>query len=99
MPVPASLNDYDIYIPEEEIYVIKGVAKMISTNKIPTKDDYYLLDRKYDSKDVPKELGGDKDPGDIEIPVWVYSPAAPIFIFGIGGLLCLALMGFFASRK
>lgn len=87
-----TLDDVAYFIPAEEMYIEDGCYKMKSTGKCPTDDDYYLYDETIDPINAPAEIGG------WGVPQWVYHPAAPCYIFGIGGLPAL-LAGMFIASK
>jgi len=95
--IPVSLSSYEVFIPEEEL-TMTGPVLMRSTLKPPTVNDYYLYSKRYDASDVLKKWGGTKEVGDTKIPMWLYHPAAPIWIFGIAGFPSM-LCGLFISSK
>ena len=85
-------ENYFIFIPAEELYVGKDSILLKSTDKPPTMKDYYLYDETISALNAPEEIGG------WGIPQWVYHPAAPTWIFGIGGLPALMVGMFIASK-
>lgn len=101
--IPVSLDNYAVFIPEEELEVTGGSMRMISTLEPPVANDYYLYNKTYDRKNVPKEFGGGNERKDDVIPKWLYHPAAPTLIFGAGaipGLLFMfGSMAFFGNRS
>lgn len=88
----SALDNYAVFIPAEEMYVEDGWYKIKTTGERPSDDDYYLYDETISPVNVPVEVGG------WGIPQWIYHPAAPIWIFGIGGLPALLGGMFIASR-
>lgn len=83
--IPASLDNYAVFIPEKEMYIIGGSLFMHSTDEPPVANDYYLYDETYDEKAYNNKA-------DV-IPKWLYHPAAPVLIFGAGAIPGLLVMG------
>ena len=65
---------------------------MKSTGERITDDDYYIYNKPYSPANVSIEAGG------WGCPEWVYHPASPTYIFGIGALPAL-LGGMFVASK
>ena len=83
-----------IFIPAEEMYVdSEGWRHMKATGKrIDLWEDSYIYNETYDPINVSVEDGGSG------VPTWVYHPASPTWIFGIGGLPALLGGAFIASK-
>jgi len=92
--------DYSFHYDKVTGMVVRNVPErdkwwiwvMKTTGKPPTDDDYYLYDETIDPINAPVEAGGSG------VPQWVYHPASPVYIFGIGGLPVL-LGGMFVASK
>lgn len=87
-------SESSIFIPAEEIVVIDGWKCMKSTGKItePFGEDGYIYDETVAPANVARADGG------YGVPQWIYHPAAPVYIFGAGGMLAL-LGGMFIAKS
>lgn len=87
-----ALDDVAHFIPADELMIVDGIYKMKPDGKDITDDDYYLYDEVVNHLNAPSSAGG------WGMPQWVYHPAAPCYIFGLGGLPAL-LGGMFIASK
>jgi hypothetical protein len=87
-----SLDDKALFIPAEEIMVVNGIKCMKPDGREINNDDFYMYDEVVNHMNAPSSAGG------WGMLTWVYHPAAPTWIFGIGGLPAL-LGGMFIASK
>jgi hypothetical protein len=81
-----------LWIPDEEMMIKDGLFKVKSTGKVAADDDWYYWDRTIDPVNVDVADGG------YGVPQWLYHPASPVYIFGLGSLPAL-LGGMFVASK
>ena len=91
-PLSRGFGEDTWFLPAEERIVVDGIYRLKSTGKLATVDDYYIYNKTFDPLNVPVEAGGSG------VPQWLYHPASPFWIFGIGGLPAL-LGGMFIASK
>lgn len=78
------LDDVGVYIPSSEMILDStGTWKMRPDGRDIEDDDYYIYTKPFDPINVASSEGGGG------IPVWLYHPAAPVWVFGIFGLPAL----------
>lgn len=74
-------DDVGYYIPAEEMMLNgQGSWKMRPDYRAIEDDDYYIYTKRFDPINVASSVGGGG------VPVWLYHPAAPVYIFGFFGL-------------
>ena len=93
MGTQTPLDDEQLFIPAEEMTEIFGRYHMSATGKeVDISKDGYIYNEPYSPANVAKEYGG------MGIPIWLYHPGGPIWVFGIGALPALLGGMFVASR-
>jgi hypothetical protein len=90
--IPGRTNNYCVFIPAEEMMIVDGTYRLRPDGKEIVTDDYYLYDETYAPINVAVEYGGSG------VPQWVYHPASPCYIFGIGALPAILIGGFVLGK-
>ena len=86
------LDDEWLFIPGKEIMIVDGEKRMKPDGREIDNDDYYHWDKIISKNNVSTEHGGDG------VPQWLYHPAAPNYIFGVGALPIMGLGALIASK-